>query len=200
MATIIPSGFAQASIEYTGPVGTEPYVCTFGVNLEGATLDQWQEQANDIFTKWATAWADYTSESLTIQRCRLTVALGDDVGSVVSNVPPVDGEVGGGDRVPTAMALIAVKRTAGLGRSNVGRCFIPGVLTDGAVSESGIIASGTLETYTLVWNTFVQALKVAGTEAPATPMVLLHSKPSLPTPVLTGVCQEKVGWVRKRIR
>lgn len=200
MPTNIPVGYAQAAMEYTGAVGTEPYVTTFGVDTRGLDLDSLQTLADDLFRLWSNAWIDYTSAALTFQRVRLTVNLAGEVGSVLSTNGAQVGEATGSDRVPTAMSLICTKQSANLGRRNRGRSFIPGVLTEGAVDQSGNILEGTRETYVGVWTNFIEAVSTASPEFDTTHMVILHADGGVPSQVLTGNCASKVGWIRKRIR
>lgn len=199
MPTIIPDGFAVAAVTFTGPVGTEPYVTTFGVSLVGIAQEDYVDMANDIMGAYELQFSEFTSEELRCTKVTLQVGLGGGVSGSVDSSDPEWAGGGLGARVPTAMAVIARKSTADLGRAGRGRSFLPGLLSAGAVDESGNIALATAATYSERWNNLIVylATKEVGT---ATPMVLLHNDGSTPTPVIAGSVAPKVGWIRKRIR
>lgn len=200
MTTVIPDGFGLAAIELLSADGTQPFICTLGVALdsdEGSLTDQ----ANLIFTGYASTWLPLTYEQLVLNRVTITVpAPGGGYGSVESDVPSIAGDQGG-DGAALALAVIVNKRTSVLGRRGRGRMFIPGVLGNSDVDLSGNYSEAAQAIYQGAADDFDAFLKGGPDPALNTNPYLLHSDASLaPSQITSWVVGRKVGILRKRIR
>lgn len=204
MALVIPPGYGQASIVWTGPLGTAPYVTTIGISLAGSEGD-YVGAANLVFDAYYAAFGSTTNDALTLSRVTLLVGEAEGNGSVDSTNAPAQGG-NGSSMAPIAMAPILRKQTSGLGRSGRGRMFLPGAVGETDVDDNGQLSSGFLSglgTAAVQFLTDLQTGEVgAATYAPATPF-LLHSSDSpdqTPNAIQNLVAVPTVGWIRKRLR
>jgi hypothetical protein len=196
----IPVGYALASFVHTSAEGTEPFVCTLGVDIGEAGGD-FINAANSAFNAWALWQMTNMDADLTLTK--VTLAIGDDgpSGSVESSASPVNGtRVAEG--LPWSLSAIMNKQTAGLGRRSRGRCFIPGLISPSEIGQGGAISSGRRTTLTEDFNSFYDELVTpSGSGFVPLPPVLFHSTaPSLPTPITSFGLAPLCGWIRKRIR
>nr|CRY96612.1 hypothetical protein [uncultured prokaryote] len=199
MPSIIPTGFAEASVILTGGPGTAPYVTTIGIAVTVAAEDPYTLAADLVMDAYGDAFQDLVSNVCTIDRVSLAVGLpGGGSGSVDSTLPPKPG--GNGDEMaPLAMAVIARKISADLGRKGKGRSFLPCMLARDDVNEAGDLAPATLNGYQERWEAFLLQLATNDVGL-ATAPVILHADGSTPSPIVAGTIAPKVGWIRKRIR
>lgn len=204
MALVIPPGYASAAFVLTGPVGTQPFVTTIGVDVSQYGGD-YQNAANQLFAVYHNYFMESTTSDLTLERVILSI--GQDGGgapTVESNLPSVTGEASG-DFLPLSCALLLNKRTSRLGRRGRGRMFIPGVLKDNMVDVNGRVGLTTVQAFNGLALEFLSALVEGdGPEiAPGMPPVILHA-PSVsagPPDEITGLSVAAVvGTVRRRIR
>lgn len=200
MSLVVPPGFGLASIILSGNVGTSPYATTIGVGITDYEGD-YVGAANHVMAAYASVWAPFTNDDLTIDRVTLFVGADGPSGSVDSNLTPVPG-TRSVPITPTACSLILRKQTTDLGRAGRGRMFIPGVLADGDVDEAGRIESASVSLFNAAADDFYLALNDI-TDTPATLPYLLHAeRPGTPPPtIIQGFGVAPIcGWIRKRIR
>lgn len=199
MTLVIPPGFGLAQFVLTGPVGTQPYVTTVGVDLSDAGGD-FVVAANSAKSAYASTIGTTTSAALTLDRVTLSVGQDGPGGSVDSNTPPTTFSRTG-SFPPTAMSAIARKVTNDLGRRGRGRMFIPGVLSENEVDEDGTVVAARRTALNTTMGSFFTALSTADAGEVALPPVLLHSSaPTDPTPITAFAVSDLVGWIRGRIR
>lgn len=203
MSLVIPPGFGSAAFIFTGPVGTEPYVTTLGVDLSAAGGD-FVGAANTIKSSFKSALDNFWSKELVLDRVTLAVGQDGPGGSVDSSTSPYS-STRAGNNPPTAMSAIARKVTNELGRSGRGRMFLPGFLNEAAVDESGRIDSGSIAAIGNGMNDFLALLTdpEPSTWMVPTPAVLLHGPsipPKAPSPITAFQIAPVVGWIRGRIR
>lgn len=197
MPLSIPTGFAQASIVFTGNQGTQPFVTTLGVDVSGFGGD-FVAAANAVKSAYASSMASVTSPTCVLDRVSLLVGQDGPNGSVDSDEAP-DVMTGTGVFGPMAMAVIGRKVTNQLGRAGRGRMFLPGVNSEGGIEPDGSLTTG----YRTAINTALAAFYTDLTTGPEpTPPFLLHN-PTInltPTPITNFVVSDLVGWIRGRIR
>ena len=198
---IIPPGYGSAAFVFTGPVGTEPFVTTIGLDLRdyGGDYDMAAEKA---FIDYQNTLLHITTAAITLDHVSLTVGIdGAGVGSVTSIAPPAQGQRSG-DYQPMSTAAIARKSTNLLGRRGQGRMFLPGTVKDEQVDINGILTNAFIGDLQQRCFEFIDALNSSASSHPAAPPVLLHSAggPAVPTPINALIVSPKIGLLRKRIR
>lgn len=203
MSLVIPPGFGLAAFVLTGPAGTQPYVTTCGVDLDGVGGD-WEEAANSAFTAFQQAVVPYINDALTFDRVTLSIGSDGPGGSVDSTLAPVPCSASGAF-APTAMSAILRKTTSSLGRSGRGRFFMPAVVQEAGVDDNGQLTTSFATSLGEMALDFWTAL-ATGSDDPTfnspLPPVLLHSETvaAAPTPITSFRVQTTVGWIRGRIR
>lgn len=204
MALNIPPGYGQASIVWTGPLGTAPYVTTIGV-ATGSDPDLYVDIANLVFDAYYTAFGSTTNDALTLSRVTLLVGDADGNGSVDSTLTPrVGGNVS--QMAPIAMAPILRKQTSELGRAGRGRMFLPGAIGETDVDDNGQLATLFVSGLSDAADDFLVYLSsgtVGVTTYTPAAAFLLHNETSpspLPSQILNMVPSPTVGWIRKRLR
>lgn len=199
MTLVIPPGFGLASFVFTGPVGTQPYVTTLGVDLSAAGGD-FVAAANGLKTAYFNVLGPETSSALTLDRVTLAIGQDGPGGSVDSDTAPAT-STRSGSFPPTALSAIARKVTNQFGRRGRGRMFLPGVVSENEVDQDGSVVVARRNALNTALTTLFDNL-VAGTSTPfPMPPVLLHSTaPTDPTPLTGFVVSDTVGWIRGRIR
>lgn len=199
MSVIPPAGFGAAAWILTGPDGTSPFITTMGVEVD--PVEDTEVVANHLFDVYANSWLGQTGNVFTLERCVLTLPVGNGtVGTVESTVPSEIGALSG-ERCSLSMALLINKRTGGIGRRSRGRMFIPGVIPATGVDTGGNLESTDVGAYQQVADLFLAGLAANAAPFPtSTPGVLLHSDAGAPTPVTQLTVSTKVGSLRRRIR
>nr|CRY97707.1 hypothetical protein [uncultured prokaryote] len=198
----IPTGFASASIHTTGSVGTPNFITTIGVTMSDAFTDL-VDLANYVFDSYTSEFDDITSNIFTVTGVSLFTTSAGGNGSIDSTSLPNPG-AGTGGTAMIGMAPIMQKKTAQIGRAGRGRMFLPGVLKEADVDESGRISTAKQEQLLERGTDFLANLRGEGAasvyDKDAGP-VLLHSSASMaPTPI-TGISVAPiVGIQRSRIR
>lgn len=200
---VIPEGFSQVNMRYTGvavPLGAEMTFGVWNIPEDSPTV-----VANKVIALW-----DLVLQPLFTTEVTLATVL-------VKNGPNDTGasaEVGSGlagTAAPPTMtpqnSLLIRKVTVVGGRRGRGRMYQPGI-TEGSANASGVIAAGTLTTYQAAYNSFL-----TGLQADDIPMHLLHDyakgpdgtpDPSIPIPapfpVGSLVVDAVMATQRRRIR
>lgn len=200
MPLTIPEGFGLAAFVLEGAQGDGPFVTTLGLDISAHGGD-YVAAANNAFQAYASEVMPITSSALELVRCNLAVNGGFGVGggSVDSSATAVTGGGSGLDSV-LAMAPIVRKVTNLIGRVGRGRMFLPGVLNDSDVNESGDIGSARLTALDNAMVGFQVRLEAPVTGTPIPPF-LLHSNPVVPpTAIESFQTSPIIGWIRGRIR
>lgn len=192
---IIPAGYAQANLVFTGasvPSGAEMTiglnVGTFGsgpsvaaIQVQDAILD------NNVEDSWCA--------SMTLSEVRVKYGPNETGPSGVATV----GEAGdaGGVSVPPNCAVLIQKVTALGGRAGRGRMYMPG-FPESLVDSSGALDTSFESTIQGVWTAFLGQLNSSDLEP-----VLLHAEGSpitLPTPIIELVIAPQIATQRRRLR
>lgn len=200
MGVKIPPGFGLAAFRLSASFGTPDFVTTIGVDLSAAGGD-FVGAANDLAFAYASSIMTQTLKSYSLNGVTLTVGQdGGGTGSVESDGPPTPGQRNGTSEA-AAMAVIARKNTAQMGRKGRGRMFIPGWIEVDQTLPSGEMDSGTFTALQEALDNFYGALQGDSGVAPLlNGAVLLHGDGTPPTPITSLSLVTKVGWIRKRIR
>lgn len=200
MSIIIPPGYGSASFVFTSNEGTEPFVCTLGVDLT-AVGGEYVKAANKLMSTWMDTILEIQDTDVVLDRVSLLVGSDGGSGSVDSTLPPLNGDRSI-EGAPFAMSAIARKHTGSLGRSGRGRMFLPGTLGSGDTGQGGSVGSTRRAAINTALSEFYAALITTDTPGSILP-VLLHSEGSEltePTLISGFSVAPLVGWIRKRIR
>lgn len=199
MSLVIPPGYGNAAFILTGPVGTQPYVTTCGIDISEFGGDH-VHAANTAFRAFAGAFDGEMTSQLTLDRVTLAVGQDGPGGSVDSDDAPV-AFTRTGQFPPTSLSVIARKVTNDLGRRGRGRMFIPGIASENEVDQDGSLVPARRAAINLLLEDFRERLLDTSAGQIAAPPVLLHSSaPTEPTPITSFVVSDLVGWIRGRIR
>lgn len=198
MALVIPPGYGNAAFTFTGPVGTQPYIFTLGVDIS-----QWEGDhvsiANLLKANFAATFQTEMTSGLTLDRVTLTIGQDGPGGSVDSDTAP-NSFTRTGQHPPTAMSVIARKVTNELGRRGRGRMFIPGIVTENEVDQDGSIVAARRTALNTLLGEWYDGLIGVPPSNPLQPVLFHASAPTIPTPITSFVVSDLVGWIRGRIR
>lgn len=167
---VIPAGFGQANVKFTGPGAPTGAECTFGFDNDT------NQFALDICDLIIAAWTG----SFLVEQCNqvdlaaVLVKLGpNDTGPFAEVADGTSGTVVSASEVPNTAALCRKNTNTG-GRQGRGRMFIPGV------RESDFGSDGTMSAPDLAgWQTAADTF-LGDLQAATIPMVLLRSESSPP--------------------
>lgn len=192
---IIPDGYAQVNLIFTGsgvPTGAE---MTFGVDLNNPALSP--ADVGNLVT------ANYDGADLEGMKTNQLALSGVLVKFGPTETGPsslVGASITGnaaGTAVPPNTSVLIHKNTAFGGRAGRGRMFYPGI-PEAQVDQSGIIVGTWLAFLNTRWNAFR-----TGMEGDDLPLVLLHgaSSPiSTPSPIFSLEASATVATQRRRLR
>lgn len=188
---IIPVGFAQCNVVFSGagvPTGAQ---VTFGVKNDAAhgaaelgsyVIQYWDE--SDIMV--------YLSN--TVQIDGVLVKLGpNDTGPSDFYASVLVGGGASAANAPNAAFLIH-KSTALGGRQSRGRMYIPG-LQEADINTGGLLAGTTAADMGAACQLFLEKMA-----ADSLPLALLHGNAVVPFPIDAMSCDAKVATQRRRLR
>lgn len=202
MATVIPPGYALATIILRLANDPEDMVITFGIEL-GGSFDAPTTMGNirDAFTDTGSVGPiSRISNAYTFAAVEL--AIGQDGGPPIRTELAVN--VAGTDTAPPLpqnCAVLVRKLSALPGREGKGRMYVPG-FAEGGVSPNGVIDSVNLTALQTRWDNFRAGVIVTDQ---VDNMVVLHSSPQaggtpLPTPVTNLIVDNVIATQRRRLR
>lgn len=200
MGVKVPPGFGLAAFRLSAPFGTPEFVTTIGVDLSAAGGD-FVEAANQLHLAYKLNMMPQTLDTYMLNGVTLTVGQdGGGSGSVESELQSSYGARNSPSEA-AAMAVIARKNTAQMGRKGRGRMFIPGWIERDQTLPSGEMDPGTFPALQQALDGFYTVIQG---DSPTYPLlsgaVLLHADGTAPTPITSLSLVTKVGWIRKRIR
>lgn len=185
MPLVIPPGFASVGVvhEQENLLGSNP-TWTLGWDSDDLEVlfgiyDEWLE--SDYKSNLCT---EYAVVGLTIQ-----TADGSTNGPLSKPGTAVF------DPLPPQVATLIQKRTLTVGRSGRGRCYLPGLLSDAMVTNSGAIDSSRRIALTVMMQDLIDIADLLSVSP-----VLFHSAASDPTPITSLVCDGTVATQRNRLR
>lgn len=191
---IIPAGYAQANLLFTGGGAPRGAQVVIGVKVTAGVTDP-LVIATGVYQSWATHILPVQSSGIVLSGCKAkmgpnetgldaTYALLTGGGNIASTVPP-------------QVAVLVTKHTAFGGRKGRGRMFVPGVV------EGDIDAGGNLGAAQVAdWQARMTAFRTAiiGLSS-VDDLVLLHSgEGEVPTPITSLNVSSKVATQRRRLR
>lgn len=185
----IPSGFVQATINWSGPTksGEASTVLGFAwppamdlldvaVTISGAVETNLTPVQHQEFA--------LTGISVLTETQRLDLPVGPFQGNRT------------GDLAPPQVCVLMSKSSLARGRHARGRNYWPGFLNDGDVYNDGTINPSWVGTLNQAFVGFGEDVSTAGLN-----LVLLHNDPGLaPTAVISAVIEGKVATQRRRLR
>jgi hypothetical protein len=205
MAT--PLGFADVSLTLKHDADPEPWFVTYGVETDLGAFSA-VEHANQQQLAFAEPWAFQLSDEVTIGPaiCRFGQDGGPDL-IVESDLTPVRG-TSTTEKLPQNCAALIRKNTGLGGRPNRGRCYLPGVLSEGGVNQVGAVETATVTDFQTRADDWLEALALGATGSSPlvpTPMVILHGPSSAgpagpPTPVISLTMGTRIATQRRRLR
>lgn len=187
---IIPTGYAQINLRFTGsnlPTGGE---VAFGVGAGGATAEDICQDVAD--TIGGVDLFDRISSAVTLTTVQ--AKLGPNATGASAELPvAIPGDAGGACS-PPQVAWLVKKSTALGGRKGRGRLFFPGV-PETSVSEAGVLDGTVATAFQGLLTDWLDALSLSGHA-----MVLLHTDSTSPTVVTSLSLQASVATQRRRLR
>lgn len=202
MPLVIPSGFAQASIEIRNSGDPEPWYVTHGISLEAVGADH-QQAGQTVINAFFTAWGPFLRTTSRVTGVYLTIGQGGENFTIF--VAPTTAKVGTStvEKLPQNCAYLVQKVTGRPGRSGKGRVFLPGVAPEGAVDDVGVLAPASLTSAQNACNLWFNNL-ATGAADEITPMVLLHNEgivgSTVPSLVTSLQISPVIATQRRRLR
>ena len=193
---IIPTGFAQANLQFTGSALPHGAEVTIGLELDSFAGGP-DAAANAVANNFAIATDLWATTSTMITLSNVHVKYGPNAtGAAGDYATSLNGTYASTDQVPQAAYLIR-KNTATGGRQGQGRLFWPGVpLQD--TDEAGFLETNLISGQNDGWSD-VMAKFLADGFIP----VLLRAEDSplqLPVSITSFSCQPQIATQRRRLR
>lgn len=187
---VIPSGFGQATLVWSGSAVPLGAVSTHGFEHSGGGDPS--TVAGVIASVWDTTWMANVSSAINLDR--VEVKFGPDATGPSGDA--TSGTAGGGTGLAvTPQVAWLVRKNTGLGgRKGRGRMYLPG-LEEGNVNSGGNIDATVLSNAQTDLDTILSGLATLNL-----PMHLLHGDATPPTEVTSLVAQAQVGTQRRRNR
>lgn len=187
MTIVIPNGFAQITLNWSGAVFDSGKAATvFGITFDAGTLN---DLAIAVEGQVSTLMLPEVNGEVTLDT---VVAVTDTAVGVQSS-----GTVGGrsGDMSPPNCCPLLKLNTGLRGRSHRGRWYPPGLLNDGDVEDTGRISTIRHGNLTAMFADLIVALT-----ADNGPLVILHNSEEAPDPVTGAVLETQIATQRRRLR
>lgn len=193
---IIPAGFAQINLRFTGSAAPNGAEVTFGLDTGDVLAQDPTVIANAVADEWSpTVMVQLTNQLIFSEvYCKFGPNDTGESGSAFRNVAGS----GQGASTPPNVAILVRKNTGGGGRRGRGRMYIPG-MDEAHVGPGGVLTAAGLNAVQVAMNAFFTGLTGDG----LIPHVL-HS-PGIspvpaPTPILSFEVQSLVATQRDRLR
>lgn len=189
--SVIPTGYAEVSLNFIGAAVPRGAVCTFGVE-DVASVGPTQI-AIEVQAAYVTEITPDLVTSITLSSIRVKMGP-NDTGPMVDYATNNSGGSSQDSVVPNAAMLIS-KVTAVGGRKGRGRMFHPGYGESG-MEDGGVWLPAGLAAFQQNWTDFLGLLAFNDV-----PMVLLHSQPIItPNLVTSLVLQPRAATQKRRLR
>jgi hypothetical protein len=184
----IPTGWAQATINWTGPTDTGAAATVLGLDVRAATsLTAAAAALSDALESLIVPIMDTDWASTSVR-----IIDNDNVHEVAA---AFSGDRPGASPPPSVCTLIR-KRSSLRGRRHSGRIYWPGLLHSDDIDENGFIKPARLDT---IDTTFQDAFSAMATDGVV--LAILHNDPDEPpTNVSAGIIDRKVATQRRRLR
>lgn len=185
----IPFGFAQATLNFTGPTRTGRAAVVLGMDT-GTSADL-TDLAERVANAWQSEWRPIThvAWALSSVKCEDMVTAGETIPEGATGTRT-------GDLASPQVSTLLSKSSNLKGRPFRGRTYWPGLLLDGDIYDDGTIRE--------VWRGNIQEAADGFwadlTSTVSAQQVILHNAEIAPTPVASYGCQVKVATQRRRLR
>ena len=188
---IIPVGYGQVNLRFTGSALPNGAEITFGFQNVAATTPD--VVAGIIDGLWGTlTMGSLYAGDVTLSSIR--VKHGPNASGPDFELPvDWDGTASGESSAPNTAALIK-KHTALGGRKHAGRMFQPGI-PEVEISAAGLLDGGVATSMQSDWQAFL-----TGMDAADVPLALLHSDATAPDLILGLTVDSLVATQRRRLR
>lgn len=202
MALIIPPQFAQVTLPFKHASVPREAVITFGVDGEGWGGD-YVGLANFCYGAFANEFGAEIDSEVTMGPARLLVGQdGGDPLAVVGTGNSVGSRTA--SMMPQNVALLVQKRSLTGGKRGRGRFYIPWILRDEEVVETGLVDGTALAAFQDHATTMLDELASGGGGADPAPMVILHDSSGLgpepgPSEVVSLTVDPMVATQRRRL-
>lgn len=202
----IPVGYFQATAFFQHDDDPDPYNVVTLHEYDLTTFTE-TDHCNQIKEIWSATFLPLMS--LVMRLTKVVGRFGQDGGPPLifeSNTIDAGGSTAS-DKLPQNSALLISKRTNLGGRRGRGRMFVPGVLGEAAVGETGVITSGVVADLQDKADDFLDQCTTGGLAALPVPLYLEHfpstvspgSEPP-PTLVTSLVVDSLISTQRGRLR
>lgn len=200
MPIVIPPGYAQVTMTYTGAMfpATGGGTTTFGWgnNLTDTDLSL---LATAVALSWQTNLQDLTSDKVTLAEVR---AVSEDAfgGAAVSFTGSV-----GDDTSPPNVAILVSHYSARRGPRGRGRSYLPGLAFDSSTNDDGTLPAGQRNALQVAVEDFFGTISGDPTLPDDTEQYILHndegsSTAGAPNLVLNRLVSGSVATQRRRLR
>lgn len=192
----IPAGYGQAQAIIRLPGDNELMTIGQGFKLAGEPTFS-SVEADFFSTAWAAAIKPTMTQAYAYDGCTFIVGLpfGDVEFSSGAGAGP--GAVNQ-PALPSNSAVLVKKRSGLAGRTNRGRCFVPGV-PEQNVDELGVLLTAFFNTIQTNWSAFRVAVEA---HAEFDGLSILHAPLSVETPtaITAMVIDQRIATQRRRLR
>lgn len=195
MARIIPPGYAECSIEFWLAGYLRPAVITQGFKINGSVGSSYNV-ADQFDLAFAGTFAALYDTNVTMRNAKAVIGQDGADPIVQVSTTQTTGTVSR-ESIAPALALMVTKNTNLGGRKHRGRNYLPWSLGDGDVAENGAIAQPRLNTWQTALDNYMAAILDPSTDLLDEP-VLLHTDPTLPTPVTSFTPNPAIRTQRRR--
>lgn len=200
MPIVIPEGFAQATLVYTGAMfpatGGGTTTLGFGQDLQNTDL---ANLATAIVQSWDTNLQGITSDKVTLAevRCVTDNAFGGATSGAVGGV--------GDDTCPPNVSILCTHYSGRRGPRGRGRSYFPGMAFESSTNDDGSLPSGQRSAIQDAVDAFFEDITAAAALPPDTEQYILHndegsSTDGPPNLVLNRLVSGVVATQRRRLR
>jgi hypothetical protein len=175
MTVIIPSGYVQVALNYTGTNFFSGRAATvLGFEVQGAEITELGEVAAAVAASWIEHIGPQTDTQVTLDTVRVVTETAAGELSVAT--------AGGADLqdTPPQVATLVRYSTPVRGRRGRGRSYLPGLLASTHVSTQGIISTPRLEVIQGIVDSFFEQL-ATDFSAQLGQVILQHTTPTGPS-------------------
>lgn len=195
MARIIPPGYAECSMEFWLAGYLRPAVITQGFKINGSVGSSYNV-ADQFDLAFAGSFAAMFDSNVTMRNAKAVI--GQDGSDPIVQVSTTQ-TAGTSSRESTApaLALMVTKNTNLGGRKHRGRNYMPWALADSDVAENGAVNPTRLTSWAAALDEYMDFI-IGPTSDLLDEPVILHTDPTVPTPVTSFTPNPAIRTQRRR--
>lgn len=195
MARIIPPGYAECSMEFWLAGYLRPAVITQGFKINGSVGSSYNV-ADQFDLAFAGSFKALFDSNVTMRNAKAVI--GQDGSDPIVQISTTQ-TAGTSARESTApaLALMVTKNTNLGGRKNRGRNYMPWALADSDVAENGAVNPTRLTSWAAALDEYYDFIIGPTTDLLDEP-VILHTDPTVPTPVTSFTPNPAIRTQRRR--